>query len=454
MTDKTRYQILEGPIIGAILRIAIPIIFANTLQTVYQLIDTFWVGRLGAEAVAAVSLSFPILFLLMSFGIGFSMAGSIFVAQFNGKDDKKNVCLATAQALSLATVSAVVISIIGFLSSGFLMSFFTDDPIVFAMAVDYLKVSFLGMIAMFVYFTFQAVYRGIGEVKIPMYIILATVVINFFIDPLFMYGYGIIPALGVTGVALATVVTEAMAALIAIFLLARGKQGIKLRFSDLKMKREWVNKIFALGLPSSLEHSSRAIGMVVMTLVVSYFGTIAIASFGIGSRILSFIIIPAIGLSIATSSLVGNNLGARQKERAEIIVKTALKIGFVSLSVIGIFLFLFASHIAKFFVPNEPEVITIATDFLHYVALTFGFIGIQMVVIGTLKAAGMTVTSMILALFNAVMVLILSLSFAFGVSMGVLGIWIAYPINNILSAVLAWYYYKKKDWYHKGEIRV
>jgi putative MATE family efflux protein len=444
-----REKLLNGPIVKSFLMIALPVIFANILQTVYQLIDTFWVGRLGTKAVAAVSLSFPILFFLISFALGLTIAGSILIAQYNGKGEDQKVALITGQTFLIVTLIAIVLSIIGYFSSGYLLSFLTKDIIVLEQATSYLKISFIAIIAMFIFNVFQSSYRAVGEVKIPMIIILITVILNFFLDPLLMFGWRFIPALGVSGVALATLITESLAAFIGIIFLIRGSHGVKLRLKSLYPHLISIKKILSLGLPSSLEHSSRSFGMVIMIFLVSTFGTLAIASYGIGTRILSFIIIPAIGFSIATSALVGNNLGAKQHDRTEKIVKEGIKIGFWTLTIIGVLLFIFAKPIVTFFVPNEIDLILQSTFFIRLMALTFGFIGIQMVISGTLKAAGKAGTSMFLAMFHTVSLFVISYLLAIPFGLGELGIWIGYPTANFMALCMAFYYYKKKTWLKK-----
>jgi len=446
MEEKKRDSLLKGSVLKSILLLSIPIIFANFLQTVYQLIDTFWVGRLGTEAVAAVSLSFPILFFLTSFATGFAMAGAILIAQYNGKRDLENVFLSTGQTVALISIFAIIISIIGYFSSGFLLSFLTKDPLVLSQATSYLQILFLALFGLFIFNIFQSSLRSVGEVKFPMIVVLITVMLNFFLDPLFMLGWKFIPEMGVSGVALATLVTQYISAAIGIVVLVKGNHGVKLRLKDLKPRKSWAKRIFKLGFPSSIEHSSRAFGMVLMTFVVSIFGTLAVAAYGIGTRVLMFVIIPAVGLSVSISTLVGNNLGARQYPRTEKIVRTGLYIGFFTLIAVGILLFIFAQQVTQFFVPNEPELISMATLFIRIMALSFGFIGFQMTIIGTLKAAGKTTTSMFLALVHTFFLFVFSYLLAITFGLKELGIWISYPLANSIALILAFYFYKKKDW--------
>jgi len=225
-------NLIEGSILKSLLILSIPIIFSNILQTAYQLTDTFWVGRLGTEAIAAVTISFPIIFLIISLGGGLAMAGTIFVAQFKGKNDKKAVNHITSQTLLMVVFISIVLATIGYILSPFFISLMGVEKSVFSGAVSYMKISFIGMIFMFTYMVFQSLMRGVGDVKTPMYIVLGTVLLNLILDPLFIFGYGFIPAYGVTGAAIATIGTQGLAAIIGIFLLLKGKHQIQVHLND------------------------------------------------------------------------------------------------------------------------------------------------------------------------------------------------------------------------------
>ena len=173
----------EGPILRALVALAVPIVATNIFQTLYQLIDTFWVGRLGAGAVAAVSLSFPILFFMISAGGGLAVAGSILVAQTFGTGDEEAVDYAAGQTLLAVGVVSALLSVAGFILSEPLMALFRAEPAVTEMAVGYLEISFLGLVAVFVYFVFHALLRGVGDVRTPMTIAAGTVFLGSPPDP-------------------------------------------------------------------------------------------------------------------------------------------------------------------------------------------------------------------------------------------------------------------------------
>ncbi len=447
MSTNSGDNFTEGSILRSLVILSLPIIFTNILQTAYQLTDTFWVGRLGAMAVASVSISFPIIFFTISLGGGLAMAGTILVAQYKGKNSRQAINHIASQTLLIVVFISVILAVIGYLLSPWLISLIGAEPDVFAGAVSYIKISFIGMIFVFIYMVVQALFRGVGEVKVPMYIVLTTVLLNLALDPLFIFGWRFIPAFGVAGAAVATISTQGLAALIGFWLLFRGKYKIQLRLIDLKPDWVLIKKMFRIGLPASVEQSTRALGMIIMAFLVATFGTIILAAYGIGVRVLSFIIIPALSLSIATSILVGQNIGAGKVKRAEEVVKLSSLVGFVSLTVIGLIIFIFAKDIAAIFVPGEPEVIRQSSLFIRMMSLTFGFIGIQMSLNGLFRGSGNTLTSMMLSIIS---LWVLRFPFAYILSnytsLQQVGLWLAFPLESVLGAVIAVVWFKRGNW--------
>lgn len=450
MTKKYRSgtkDTTEGPILRALVALAVPIVATNIFQTLYQLIDTFWVGRLGAAAVAAVSLSFPILFFMISAGGGLAVAGAILVAQTFGTGDEEAIDHAAGQTLLAVGVVSALLSVAGFILSEPLMALFRVEPVVRQMAVSYLEISFLGLVAVFVYFVFQALLRGVGNVRTPMTIAAGTVVLNFFLDPLLILGYGPVPAMGVAGAAWATISAQGLAGVVGMGILFSGRYGIHLRVRHFRPARAILLKILRLGIPSSIEQSTRALGIAVMMLLVAGFGTTVIASYGIGTRILSFIIIPAMGLSLATTTIVGQNVGAWKNDRATVAARMAMTAGFVALTAAGGLLFLFAVPVIRAFVPNEPEVVQIGAHFIRIMGPAFGFFGIQMVMSGALAGAGNTMAAMSLSII-AFWVLRFPVAWILSVAVGLGpdGIFWAFPISNVVSAVIALTWFLRGTW--------
>ena len=440
----------EGPIVRSLISLSIPIILANVLQTAYQLIDTYWVGRLGTEAVAAVSLSFPLNFLFIALGGGLAIAGTVLVAQYRGKQDQESINHVSGQTLLILTIVSFILAVIGYTFAEPIIRLMGAGPDVLPEASAFLRVSFVGLPFMFGFFVYQSLMRGVGDVQKPMYIVLVTVVLNFFLDPLFMYGWGPIPRLGVAGVAWATVLTQAIATIIGFRYLLGGRYGIHIQMKHLRPDFPLITRIFWLGFPASVEQSTRALGLTIMTVLVASFGTVVIASYGIGIRMLTFIIIPAMGLSMAASTIVGQNIGAGRIARAERTAILGSLISWLLLTVIGGMVFLIAPVLSSLFVPGEEAVIAESASFIRIMAFTFGFMGAQQVLTGTLRGSGSTVASMLLSILS---LWIIQFPLAYILSkhtpLAEDGIWWAFAGSNILSTLLVGVWFWKGDWKKK-----
>ncbi len=445
MKQKNKYT--EGRIFNSLFSLAVPIILANILQTAYQLIDTFWLGRLGAYAVAAVSISFPLLFLVLSLGSGLTLAGTVLVSQYKGAGDQKMVDFNSSQTISLIFFISLLLTAVSYFSADPLMRLIGAGPEILASSVSYFKVSSLGFVFLFMFFSFQSLMRGIGNVMLPVYIILFTVFLNLVLDPLFIYGYGPIPGYGVAGAAVASVITQALSAVIGIFILYKGSSGIRIKVKEMTPHLNTLKSIVRLGIPASIEQSTRALGMTMMVVLVTGFGSEVVAAYGIGARILSFIVIPALGLAIATTSLVGQNIGAIKIKRAEKVAHLSSQIAFFGLTGMGLIMFLFAEPLTAFFIPNDPEVIEDASLFIKIMAPSFGLLGVQQVLNGVFNGAGFTKASMLISILN---LWIIRFPLAYLLShktlVGYEGIWWSFPVSNAVAAIVAFIYFKQGYW--------
>jgi putative MATE family efflux protein len=440
-------QLAEGSVVRSLFTIAWPIIMANILQTAYQLIDTFWLGRLGANAVAAVSISFPILFLVLSLGAGLTLAGTVIVSQYKGSNDPKMIDFTASQTVFIVFLISILLAFLGYVAASPLMNLVGAGPEILNDSVTYFQVSSFGFVFLFMFFVFQSLMRGIGNVLLPMYIVFGTVLLNLLLDPLFIFGYGSIEGYGVAGAAIASIITQGLSAVAGLYILFRGKQGIKIKLSCMKLEFRWVKRMFELGIPASLEQSSRAAAMTLMVMLVTSYGSEVVAAYGIGARILSLVIVPSIGMGIATTTLVGQSIGAGQIKRAEKIGDLSAKIAFFGLTGIGLLLFVFAESLTAFFVPNDPQVIKDGAKFIRIMSLSFGLLGVQQVLNGVFNGSRFTQASMLISIFS---LWVVRFPVAFILStktdLSFEGIWWAFPISNLIAALVAFFYYKTGYW--------
>ena len=252
------------------------------------------------------------------------------------------------------------------------------------------------------------------------------------------------------GAALATLVTQSLAALTGVLILFRGRHGIDLDWKDFRPDMHHIRRAFHIGFPASIEQSMRALGLTMMTFLITGFGTVTVASYGAGSNILQVVMIPAMGLSMAISTLAGQNIGAGNIPRAERVARTGAGLGFIALTLFGIFVFFTAPYLVGFFVPGDPAVIAGGARFLRTMCLSWGFLGLQLSLTGVLRASGNLVTAMILTIISQ-WVLQFPLAFVLShhTSLGANGIWWAFPIANTTIALITLGVFSRGDWKKK-----
>jgi putative MATE family efflux protein len=447
MPSDRQKLFLEGPIGAALIRLAIPIILGNVLQTGYQLTDAFWVGRLGAAAVAAVSVSFPVSFLVIALGAGFGIAGATLSAQYMGAGRQDMVNHVAAQTMMMVTLTSIVLGAAGYVLAPYLLDLLQVAPDVYAGALGFMRVSFVGIIFVFLYGMFQALMRGVGETRTPLMIVFGTVILNFLLDPLFIFGLGPLPPQGVLGAALATLATQGLAAMLGIAIFLRGRHGIQLSWRSFFPDPVYIKRAFFLGLPGSIELSTRGLGPMLLSFLVASFGTVTLAGYGVGTNILQFVTIPAMGMSQAVSTLVSQNMGAGNLQRASRVTFLGASSSFAILTVVGLISYVFAPTLMAFFVPRVPDVIAEGAQFIRIMCLAWGGIGVQLCVVSAFRASGNMLVAMVLALVSQ-FVLQFPLAYILSkhTSLQASGLWWSFPITTIVVAIVSVCWFAQGGW--------
>ncbi|TDX44380.1 putative MATE family efflux protein [Halanaerobium congolense] len=445
-----REHIINGPIVRTLFKLASPVMIGNTMQVVYNLADTFWLGKLGADSVAALSVGFPLVFLMISIGGGITVAGTTLVAQYMGSDNQKMANKITGQIFVFVMALSLVLATIGVLFNKNILHLMGAPAGILPDASSYLTIIFAGLPFMFSFFIFSALLRGYGDTKTPMKMVVFSAILNIILDPLLIFGVGFIPNLGVRGAAIATVFSRAVAGVIGIYILFTGKKGLVLSLDSLKPDFKEIKKILILGLPSAGEQSIVALGMTLLMSIVSQFGTIAVAAYGIGSRILSVVMLPTRGFATATTTMVGQNLGAEQSDRAEKSAWVSTGIILFLLTLLAFLFNLFPKAVISIFNSN-PEVIKIGTSFLRIVGFSFGFLGIRFILGGSFRGAGNTVIAMLLAII-ALWGIRLPLAHYLSINLGwgTNGIWWGMFFSNFITSIIAVIWFKKGGWKEKA----
>jgi putative MATE family efflux protein len=447
MSDERQKLFLEGPIGTALRRLAVPIVLGNLLQTGYQLTDAFWVGRLGGTAVAAVAVSFPVTFLAIALGAGLAIAGATLSAQYMGAGRQDMVNHVAAQTMLMVAITSAVMGAAGYVLAPYLLEMIGVAPDVYHGALGFMRVSFVGIIFVFLYGMFQALMRGVGETKMPLIIVLGTVILNFILDPLFIFGFGWLPAQGVMGAALATLATQGLAAVLGIVIFLRGQHGIQLQWRDFSPDPQYIRRAFFLGLPGSVELSTRGLGPMLMTFLVTGFGTVSLAAYGIGSNILQFITIPAMGLSMAVSTLVSQNIGAGNVQRAAHVTLLGTVWGFAILTAAGLIAYVLAPVLVGFFVAGDSAVIAEGSHFIRVMCLAWGAMGVQLCIVSAFRASGNLLVAMVIAIVSQFMFQFpLAYVLSKHTELQAAGIWWSFPIANVAAALVSACWFAQGGW--------
>lgn len=446
-----------GAITPKLFYLAWPLVLGNLLQTVYNLADMFWVGRVSSEAVAAVSLMFPLTWLFVSTAIGVTAATIALVSQHVGAGNDRRADEVVAQTTLLALAVSAVLAIVGFLFRHRLLRWIgaDQDPLVFADALAYIEVIFLTLPLTFLFFAFRASLQGAGDTRTAMWLVAISAGANVIVDPFIILGWGPFPAWGTRGAAWATFGSRLLAAVVGVYILLRGSWGIRLRVRDLRPNPELLGKLIDIGYPATLDGWARSFAAVAMAALVAFFGPAATAAYGIGVRMMSVSWAAAGAVGQATATGVGQNLGAETPDRAARVTYTATGATMVFLFAVGAIAWLVPAAAMGVFV-GDPDVIEEGVRFLRIIALSWGFFGGLMVIQGGFRGAGDTRIAMVLSLlsrwgfripFAAV------LAFAWTVTVpgidvtitaldwGVEGLWWSYAVSAVLSFLLgaAWF---------------
>jgi putative MATE family efflux protein len=420
----------------------------SAIETVYNLTDAFFLGRLGAAEIGAPSIAFSIVFFLTVFGIGLSSAGTTLIAQSKGKTDVIKMNHYMNQMASLLMTVSVILAIVGALVAAPILRLLNTPPDVYGFALVYMRIVFLGIPFVFMYFTLQASFTAIGDSLTPVKVHLIAVALNVVMDPILIFGLGPVPAMGVSGAAIATVSSQAIGALLSIFVLMRGRDGLKLSRAAMRPSLRSWGLLLRIGLPASVGQGLSSFGFTVLQGVVNTFGTAVIAAFGVGNRLFNMFNIPTHGIAGATGSLVGRAMGSKNPALAKRIVRNALLMVLVFELPLLSLAFLYGGSLVRLFLDNE-EAIRLGAIMFKVVTPSLLMFSLFFALTGAFQGAGDTKIIMVLSIFRLWGVRVpLAFFLAFKTSLGPLSIWVAMFASNFLTAVIGFIYFKLGRWKH------
>jgi putative MATE family efflux protein len=449
------FDLTSGGIGKPLFFLSMPIVVTNLFQTAYNLADTFWLGQYSTDALAAISFAFPMVFLLISLGMGISVAGSVLVAQYTGANEEREAEYAASQTVTFAVIGSVVLGVGGYFGVDTFLRLMGASQNVLPLATSYMEVISLGLLFMFGFFVFVALMRGYGDTITPMLVMFGSVVLNIIIDPFLIFGWTVVenaplvgtlsfPELGIQGAAIATVFSRGLALIVGLVVMFRGTRGVQIRLQDMVPDLSYFGRLVRIGFPASIEGTGRALSLNLLLVIIAMFPDTVIAAYGIGTRVFSVVFLPAIAVARGVETMTGQNIGADKPDRAEKAARLAATVLFAVLTAAGILVWMIAAPVADLFTTN-PDVVDITAQFLRYVALTFGFIGIMRAYTGSFRGAGKTLTAAAISVLMLGGIRIPIAGIAAG-PLGETGVWLAFAISNVAGATIAYAWYRRGTW--------
>jgi putative MATE family efflux protein len=437
-----------GNIPQHLLRFSVPLLLGNAIQVAYNIVNRIWVGNLVSEnAVGAVGVTMPVIFVTIGIAMGLTMATTILVSQYYGAKDYAMLKRVVDTSFNITLIIGASFSIAGIIFGDHVLLMLGAPPENFAMASSYLKISFLSTIIIFFAFLINSILRGIGDTVTPMVFMAVGVGLNAVLDPFFIGGWGPFPSHGLNGAAWASFVSQIIALIFVVRYLNKRDHMLALKMRRFVLDRHITLLIFKIGLPSIVQQSLVALGHMFISAMVNSFGSSAANALGAVSPIDMVAFMPAMSMSMGASALTGQNLGAKKPERIKEVFKWATIMSGSMSIITSIVVIIFSSVILRIFgLGADQKAMEIGNNYLHIVGSAYILTGVMFIAGGVINGSGHTVVTMIISIvgFWAMRV---PLSWLLShTSLGINGIWVAVVASFALGTTISLVYYFSGRW--------
>ncbi len=445
--EQTHDGLLHGSILRAVMRLALPVMGGMLLQTTFNLVDIWWVAHLGAASVAGISASGFVVWAVFALCGMVGIGVNAMVARFAGARWPEEATRVAVQGLILAALISLVIGAAGLIFRHQLFDLMQTREEVTQAGLRYLSVVFAGAPVLFLHFTVNAIFRGVGDTLTPLKILGFAVGINMIADPLLIFGVGPFPRLEEAGAGVSTVLSRMIALILGLYCLYKGRgnrrldwQGITFRF----VPKMWI-RILRIGVPASTSGFLFCVVYVLLTRTTAWFGTEAVAALGLGHRIESFAYVIAVGLSTAAATLVGQNLGAGQPQRASRCAWTTAGISSAFMAVFVVLYFSVPNTLISLFI-SDSLVIEMGALYLWVIAFSQIFDGIALAIEGSFSGAGDTIPPMVINMPLHLARLPIASLLAITLDWGIIGVWWAISATSIVKCLLLTVWFLRGRW--------
>ncbi len=430
-------DIINGNIKNTLIRLSAPIIIAMLLHTAFNIIDAIFLGRLSSDALAAITITFPIIFFIIAIGSGVRIGTTSLIARLIGAKKINEAHQAASHSILIAIVLTITSVIIGFLFIEDIFILMGADASIITLATDYIHIIFYGIAVMYLSFILNGILHGEGDMRTSMKGMGLAVIINIILDPILIFGLGPIPSLGIQGAALATIFSRFIGLIYIINHFAKRKNIVTPVIRGFIYAPKTLKNIIRVGLPASLVNVSMSFSFIIVTSFVAAFGAEAIAAFGAAVRIEMIGALPSMAMASAIVTMAGQNAGVRKYCRVEDTVKSAIKMLSIFMIIVAGILIAFPEMFMRLFT-EDPKVISIGATYLRIVPLGFIFAAIGSSITSAFQGMGKGTPPLIFQITRLFIVGIpLAYYLAFIAGWGLKGIWWSFVIAGLVTAVIS-----------------
>lgn len=442
----TEQDFTTGKLGRAVFLLSIPMALEMLMESVFAIVDIFFVSKLGPEAIATVGLTESIITLVYALAVGLSTATSSLVSRRIGEKNSEAASTAAFQAILTGILVSLCIAVPGVIFAKKLLLLMGASAVIVREMWGFAAIMIGSNTVIMLLFIINAIFRSAGDAAISMRVLWIANIINMILDPLLIFGWGPVPAFGVQGAAMATATGRGLAVLYQVYLLFRGKKRVRLHLRHIRIHWPVMLSLLRLSLGGVSQHIIATSSWIILIRIISAFGSIVVAGYTIAIRVVNFALLPSWGLSNAASTLVGQNLGARQPQRAERSVWITGWINIIFLGSIGMILLVFSSSFVRLFI-GDPEVIEAGSVALRIISIGFIAYGFGMVLVNALNGAGDTFSpSLINILCYWILEIPLAWALAIYAGLNESGVFIAIVIAETMMTLSAFWIFRKGRW--------
>jgi putative MATE family efflux protein len=439
----------EGSLRRAIVLLAIPMVLEMVMESLFAVVDTFWVAHLGANAMATVGLTESVLMLVYCGAMGLSMSATAMVARRIGEKDSKGAAVAAVQAILVGVVASVLVAVGGSAIAPKLLEIMGASPDVIAIGRHYAAIMMGSTVAIVLLFLNNGIFRGAGDAAIAMRVLWLSNFINLLLDPCFIFGLGPFPEFGLAGAAVSTTIGRSIGVVYQMWILFSGHSRVKILPRQFRVHWDVMSRLIRVALNGMFQYGIGQLSWLFLVRLVSTFGSVAVAGYTVAIRIFFFAILPPWGLSGAAATLVGQNLGAQKPERAERSVWLTGFYNMIFLAAVGLVFIFFPEPIIRVFT-SDPAVISFGVDCLRIICYGNLAYAYGMVMVQSFNGAGDTFTPTVVNLFGYWLFQIpVAYLLASRTSLGPKGVFYAIPIAETAIAIVGVALFRQGRWKKK-----